>query len=165
MAAATRIAGMLRSVASKLARAPPPPRHRLPALRGGFPRCSSRPFSSGSNKDLTQDKKVVSMLDISNDSAIAKMTYFLMFGSVIFIYGWMLPAMDRINNKLDATSIREDEIIQVVTNECLKMNDLLIEQRRKSMERHIGARDVLANYSETQPTQTSGKERGGAGAV
>ncbi|TVU28003.1 hypothetical protein EJB05_19509, partial [Eragrostis curvula] len=113
--------GLLRSVATKLAGTPRAPHHRLPALGGEFPRCSSRPFSSGSNnKDLTHDKKVVSKLDMY--SSLSKFEIYTGFQR------WILPAIDRMN---EAALTSEDEIIQVMTNEFQKMHDLLTEQRRK----------------------------------
>ncbi|TVU49959.1 hypothetical protein EJB05_01306 [Eragrostis curvula] len=155
MAAAAGIGGLLRSVATKLARAPPP-RHRLPALGvgGGFPRCRpSRPFSSASNiKDVTQNKEVVSKWDSANDAAIVKMAYFLAFGGVIYMYGWVLPTLDRINNNLDAAakarSKREDELIQNIRHEFQKY--------RESQERRFEATGASANYSEARTSQNSG---------
>lgn len=122
MAAASGIAGLFRSVASKLARAPPPQRC-LTALgtRGGFPGCSSRPFGSSPAGSKFNNKDGTGKLDSTSDPAIVKLSYFMVFGGSIYMWWWFLPALDRINHNLDAAEQarlkRQEETIQRIKDE------------------------------------------------
>ncbi|TVU09727.1 hypothetical protein EJB05_43220 [Eragrostis curvula] len=139
MAAAAGIGGLLRSVATKLARAPPP-RHRLPALGLGFPR--SRPFSSGSNiKDVTQNKEVASKWDRINNNLDA-------------------AAKER--------SKREDELIQNIRHEFQKYRESQ-EQRFEATDAPANYSEAQTSQTSVSWIHRSGmrvrEDKGGKGHV
>ncbi|KAL6630614.1 hypothetical protein ACP70R_028465 [Stipagrostis hirtigluma subsp. patula] len=146
---------LLRSMARKIARAPPP-HHRLLPLRlhGRSPgqTSASRPFSSSANLGaspppptnskvlLPHNKAVLSDWDIAK-AAFSRFStiwaYSMAFSSVIFIFGILKPKLEEVRAKLEAGSERRLKEIQ--------------EYQRL----HIEIDNMLAKLSEIQIKQTS----------
>ncbi|CAN6373927.1 unnamed protein product [Urochloa humidicola] len=157
MAAAAGTAALLRSLATKMARAPPP-LHRLPAARrlhSGPGRSSPDPTStstpnSGSSRPPPSSHEELMKEDVANwdcikaESIKVALNYAtaLVFG-VMFLHCWIMPEVDK------SLSRERKNIIQVIKQEF-------------EIQRIQGER-LKAKNSEGQSMQISGhdKEHGG----
>ncbi|XP_066336536.1 uncharacterized protein [Miscanthus floridulus] len=164
MAMAAR-AALLRSVATKMARAPPrlpsalDHHGRLPTSSGGL--WLSR-FSTSTGGAMpppanlrgppTYNKKVPSgngwdcfKGGIINAAPMA--AYCMVFGGFTFIYFYVIPTLDRIDAKLDAFN-----------KEMKQQRNERRHAALDSMGSQIEARDVVGEFSKGQRIQASGKE-------
>ncbi|XP_066359398.1 uncharacterized protein [Miscanthus floridulus] len=163
-------AALLRSVATKMARAPP----RLPSAldhHGRLPTSSgdlwlsrfststgSTPSSANLRDPQTYNKKIPSGNEwdwfiAGVKDAAPKAAYGLVFSGSIFIYFYVIPALDRINAQMDAL--------------CDKLNAFNKEMEQQQNERghaaldsmgsQIEARDEVGEFSKGQRIQASGQ--------
>ncbi|KAL6642105.1 hypothetical protein ACP70R_020286 [Stipagrostis hirtigluma subsp. patula] len=154
---------LLRSMARKIARAPPRHHRLLPlGLHGRSPgqTSASRPFSSSANLGaspppptngkvlLPHNKAVLSDWDIAK-AAFSRFStiwaYSMAFSSVIFIFGVLKPKLEEVRAKLEAGSERRLNDIQAIKQEYQRT--------------HIEIDNMLAKLSEIKIKQTSGQRK------
>ncbi|XP_066355257.1 uncharacterized protein [Miscanthus floridulus] len=166
-------AALLRSVATKMARAPP----RLPSAlqhhgHGLPPTSSNRLWLSGFSTTSTAstppptnlrgpqtyNKKVPDGNEwdwfiAGVKDAAPKAAYSLVFSGFAFIYFYVIPALDRIDAKLDAQRVAWVTMREEIKKDHERTRAVLLSNKESQIE----ARDVVGKFSEGQRIHASGQ--------